>query len=163
MPRPSFSASQSAQVQQLVPRRFQPAQSSGTCFLTEPGITRFSLAGLCEQFINQTRGFELVEHLDAFAKPILRELIDLVLVQLVFVGDLEDQIALLVRTVPLVRFRRRCLMTVAGFAAVSIAVAVSGGQITDLLDIVVHALLQNAIQTAESMSVLGDVSRVIFL
>jgi hypothetical protein len=50
-------------------------------------------------------------------------------------------------------------MTIAGFAAISIAVAVIAGEKSDLLDAVVHALLQQAMQTRALLLILISFSR----
>ena len=50
-------------------------------------------------------------------------------------------------------------MTIAGFAAIAIAVAVIAGEKSDLLDAVVHALLQQAMQTRALLLILISFSR----
>ena len=90
------------------------------------------MASLNQQFFDETTSFEFVEQFDPFAKPILSQLIDLGFVELVFVGDFEDEVALFIGAGPFIGFRLRLLMTV----AVTIAVGFDRftGQETDLLN-----------------------------
>jgi len=61
--------------------------SSTTRFLD----TRFGLARLFKQLLDQTRSLQFIELVDALTKPVLRQLIDFKFVEFVFVGDLEDE------------------------------------------------------------------------
>ena len=76
-------------------------QSSHTCLRPGPTILAVALAltGLLQEFLDQTRGFELVESPDAFAESILGQFLDFSFLQVVFLGDLEDEQFLFVRAV----------------------------------------------------------------
>ena len=58
------------------------------------------LARLLQEFFDEAGCFELAEGLDAFAKPVLCERLDLVFVQVVLADDLLNQVFLFGRAVP---------------------------------------------------------------
>jgi hypothetical protein len=104
------------------------------------------LAGLFEQFFDEARGFELVEGFDALAEAFLGEGFDVVLVEVLFAGDLEDEVALFGRALPGV---------LGGTNPATVAVAIAGsgfgwgyalGQETGLLDLAVHTALHEAVK-----------------
>lgn len=64
-----------------------------------PGL---GLTGLFQQFLDQTGGFKFVQLLHAFAEAVLGELVHLGFVELVFLGDLEDEFPLFIGAGPFV-------------------------------------------------------------
>ncbi len=87
--------------QRLPQPHFQPRHSLRTSSL-KPLTPRFALTRLFQQFLDQTRCFELVEGFDTLAEPILCELINFGFIEFVFVSDLQNQLALFIGAGPLV-------------------------------------------------------------
>jgi hypothetical protein len=58
------------------------------------------LSGHFEQFVNESRRFQLVQGFDVFTKAILGQLLHRIFVELVFIGEADNQVALFVTALP---------------------------------------------------------------
>src|ERR1035441_3163836 len=89
-------------VQANEPAQNQPQQSSATCSLIAALKTTsaFALARHLQQFFDEAGCFEFVEGLDGLAKAILGQRFDFGFLQFVLLDDLEDEVPLFARAVP---------------------------------------------------------------
>ena len=117
-----------------------------------------------EQTVDEPAGLKAVERLDRCTEHLLGQRLHVPLVEVVFGDELEDELLLPVRAHPGVRTR---LLVVVGcrvaalrtsFLVVAVhAVAGGIGQIADLLDLIVHALLEQMVQPGTFLLDLGEV------
>ena len=130
-----------------------------------------ALAGIAfKQLFDEPGGLELVELPDALAEAVLGQFIDLGFIEPVVVHDLDDEILLLGRAVPLFVVAVGGLTVavavarVAGGVAVRVAIAVGRfglGQPADLLNARINAVLKQTIQASglgRNLVDVGDLS-----
>ena len=123
--------------------------SSTTCPLKGATVAPAFLARVFfDQFLDQTRCLEFVEDFDRDVEPFPGQIFDFGFVEPVLINNLEDEVFLSRTALPDISafLTPTISVTVAVPITVTISVADLTWQITDFLDITVHALLQDAIQ-----------------
>ena len=112
-----------------------------------------------EQFLDQSTGLEFIQSFDTETEAFMSEFLDHIFVQLAFCDDFQDQFLLFRRALPgivgtrshlparLITIRVPIAVPVSiGFGrSVTVAVAIVVGQKPDVLNTIVHTILQNPV------------------
>ena len=108
-------------------------------------VAAFKNVGQARVFVDLEKD-ERIQLAEKVTEAVLSELIDLGFIQLVLVGNLENQVALFIGTSPFVVLGLVMAIPVAIPIRVAVSVAVRPRQITDLLNVAVDAVLEHVVE-----------------